>query len=259
MISAMPRLFLPTSRLFPICALLSAAIAAHAQSAASPPADTLPVQLHQLAVAAEDLRHHLPNFSCTESFISQELRNGKVRTQVKGTGDLRVQLGADGKLSEHFQVTEVNGRPANKLRVPMFVSGGFQNALDLFEPDIQLCFDFTTSANRIDFGSSPNPTPACKEHSDTTGFVIFDAAGNPRHLEHRVPVDIASQRHAVPLGTIDLTPTDLGGATFYLSTDVLADISKDKSTYHWEATYTNCRLYTATVKILPATPAPSQP
>lgn len=251
-------------RLLSICALLSATVAALAQSAATPPADTLPAQLHRLAIAAEDLRNHLPSFACTESFVSQELRNGKVHMQVAASGDLRVQPGPSGKLAEHFTVTQVNGRPSTSttLRMPMFVTGGFQNALDLFDPGNQACFDFTASTNRIDFSSSPNPTPACKEHSDTSGFVLLDAAGKPRHLEHRIPIDIARQRHAVPVGTIDLTPTDLGGATFYLSTHVVADIPKadsENSSYHWEATYTSCRLYMATVKILPATADPTSP
>lgn len=217
-------------------------------------------KLHQLAIAADDLQHHLPAFACTESFVSQEIRNGKVRTQVKGSGDLRVQLGPDGKLAEHFQVTEVNGHPSTKLRVPMFVSGGFQNVLGIFQPDVQPCFDFTASANRIDFSSSPNPTPACKGHSDVTGFAILDADGNILHLEHRIPVDIAHQRKAVPFGALDITRTDLGGATFPLSTHVVADIPgtrpEDKSTYHWEATYSNCHLFAVTIKISPATDTP---
>jgi len=246
--------------------LFAAAVAACAQSTPSQPPGTLAAQLQQLAIAADDLRHHLPNFACTESLVSQELRNGKVRTQVTASGDIRVQLDPNGKLAEHFQAAQVNGRPSTSttLRIPMFVTGGFQNALDLFESANQACFDFTASANRIDFSSSPNPTPACKDHSDTTGFVLFDAAGNPRHLEHHIPVDIARPRHAVPFGVLDLTPTGLGGGTIFLSTHVVAaDIPSfqpdDKTTFHWEATYTNCHLFTATVKILPATPDAPQP
>jgi hypothetical protein len=244
----------PRTLLLPLALLITTV--APAQSG---PSD----KLHQLAIAAEDLQHHLPAFACTESFVSQEVRNGKVRTPVKGSGDLRVQLGPDGKLAEHFQVTLVNGHPSTKLHVPMFVSGGFQNALGVFQPEVQPCFDFTTSANRIDFTSFPNPTPACKEHSDTTGFAILDTAGNILRLEHRIPVDIARARKAVPFGAIELTRTDLGGATFPLSTHVVADIPgsrpDDKSTYHWEATYTNCHLFAVTIKISPAADTPPGP
>lgn len=227
--------------------------------AQSVPSDTL----HQLALAAEDLQHHLPAFACTESFVSQEIRDGKIHREVKGAGDLRVQLGSDDKLAEHFQVTEVNGHPSSKLRVPMFVTGGFKGILGVFQPDMQPCFDFTTSANRIDFSSSANPTPACQQHSDVTGFALLDPAGNIRHLEHRMPFDVARRRNVVPVGAIDLTPTELGGATFPLATHVVADMSSkrlaDKSTYHWEATYSGCRLFAVTIKISPASDTPSPP
>jgi hypothetical protein len=235
--------------------VLSLAVMAHGQSAAAP--DGLQGKLAKLSAASEDLEEHLPSFVCKETLVSQELRGKKVKTEVRAAGELRVMRDPTGKLNERFQASEMNGRPItpDKLRLPMFVSGGFKNALDFLRADLQTCFHFSVAGNRLDFDSGTDAaTPECAKHTETRGFALLSSDGDIVHMERQVPVELAAQRNAVPFGSIDLNRTDLGGKSFLLSTHVRAEIPKGKSTYRWEANYSECRLYSVSVTIGPATP-----
>jgi hypothetical protein len=240
-------------RLAALTIVLLLAAAARGQSAAT--SDSLQGKLARLAVASEDLQQHLPSFTCKETLVSQEVRGGKVKMEVRAAGELRVLRDPTGKLNERFQATERNGKPIrpDKLRLPIFVSGGFKNALDFVHADTQACFHFSMTGNRMEFESGSEASrPVCANHTETSGFALLNDNGDISHLELRVPEDLARQRHSVPFGSIDLSRIELGGKSFLLSTHVVADM--EKFTYHWEATYSECRLFSVGVTIGPATP-----
>ena len=239
---------------------LFTAVAANAQTASpdetAPPA-LLQSRLQILAQAAELLHDHLPAFACHETLTSEEVRKEKVKRRVDAAGDLRVQPAEHGKLDETFRATEVDGKPrTGGLHVPIFVSGGFKNALDLFMPEDQKCFTYKLAGNRLDFRT---PLFAegelCSQRTGITGLALFDDDGNLTHIELHVQDERAIERNVVPYGALDLSRIDLGGTTYLLSTHVIAERPHDKSVFRWEATYSNCRLYQVTVKIGPATPA----
>ena len=237
------------------CALL-AACPAQAQD------ETLRTRLRALGVAAEALENKLPAFACRESLTSQEIRKGKVKRQIQAIGDLRVRTDADGQMDERFTPTEVNGHPykPGSFHPPLFVSGGFRHALGQFRPQDQPCFDFRLAGNRIDYTSRPNPsTEACDAKSGISGFALFDNAGNLLHIEQHMQEDAARQHNIIPFATLDLTQINLGDATLLLSTHVIAEKHADESTYRWEATYSACRLFEATVTIGDPTPVPDAP
>jgi hypothetical protein len=220
------------------------------------PDAVLQAELSRLALASDDLEHHLPSFACKEILLSQELRGGKVKKEVRAAGDLRVVRDADGKLNERFEATEQNGHPIrpDQLRLPMFVAGGFSNALDFLQTSQQACYRFTLAGDRLDYESDPlSTTPGCAKHSETHGYTLLRDNGDISHVELRVPEDLARQRNSVPLGLLDLSRIELGGRSFLLSTHVVAEIPRNKSTYHWEATYSQCRLFSVDVKIGPST------
>ena len=227
-------------------------------SAASAQEDSLDSRLHTLAAAAERLQSDLPAFACHETFTSQQLQRGKVKRQVTGAGELRVQPGDDGKLDENLQLSELNGRPAQGFpRAPIFVEGGFQNALQLFSPSDQRCFSFHLAGNRLDFASRDDgPAEPCLRRTGVNGFALFDASGVLTHIENHVTGESAARRSIVPYAALDISPVELGGTTYLLSTHVIAEKALEKATLRWEATYSGCRLYQVTVKIGPASPAP---
>ena len=226
---------------------------AHAQ-----PNGNLQSRLRTLAAAAELLDSKLPAFACHETFTSQLLQGHKVKRQVTGAGELRVQPDDHGKLDEDFQTVEIDGRPAQGFpRVPIFVEGGFQNAIQLFRPSDQRCFIFRSQGDRIEFQSRPDaPEDPCGRRTGVSGYALLDASGTLTHIESHTEDEAASRRHIVPYAALDLSQIQLGGTTFLLSTHVVAELNVGKTTRHWEATYSGCRLYQVTVKIGPATAAP---
>jgi hypothetical protein len=218
---------------------------------------TLRSRLRTLATAAELLESKLPAFACHETFTSQLLQGRKIKRQVTGAGELRVQPDSDGKLDEDFQTTELNGRPAQGFpRVPIFVEGGFQNAIQLFRPSDQRCFVFTSHGDRLHFQSRPDaPEDTCGRRTGVSGFALFDSSGTLTHIESHTEDAAAVRRHIVPYAALDLSEIQLGGNRFLLSTHVIAERYLGKTSLRWEATYSNCRLYQVTVKIGPAAAA----
>lgn len=237
---------------------LLTAVTATAQRAQSIQTDGLHSRLQSLAAAAELLNDHLPAFACHETLTSEELRKGKIKRRVEAAGELRVQPAEDGKLTESFEATEVDGKPhAGGFRAPIFVSGGFKNALGLFMPADQKCFTYKLSGDRLDFRSPPFAEgEICSQRTGISGFALFDDSGHLLHVEHTVEQERALERNVVPHAELDVSPVELGGTTYLLSTHVIAERPRDKSIYRWEATYGNCRLYQVTVRIGPATAAP---
>jgi len=223
--------------------------------------DALDARLRAVSIAAQRLEKNLPAFACHEAFTSQELRRGKIKRQVTGSGELRVQPTDDGKLDEDFELTDLNGRPAQGFpRAPIFVEGGFQNALKLFAPSDQRCFRFQLKDDRIEFASRVDALgPPCDSRTGVTGFALFAPSGTLTHIESHVAGESAARRNIVPYAALDLSPIELGGTTYLLSTHVIAEKQLDKSVLHWEANYTGCRLYQVTIKIGPATPASEAP
>lgn len=215
----------------------------------------LAVHLRQLGAAAAALEAKLPAFACHESLTSEEIRGGKVKRHVQAEGDLRIVPHQDGKMDEEFTVTAINGKPAKpgSLHVPLFVRGGFQHALSMFRPEDQACFEYRLSGQRIDIRSRETASEACREKTDFTATALMDENGLLTHFEFSAPVDVAEARHLIPSASLDFSPADLGGTKFLLSTHVVAQKPVGKSTYRFEATYTGCQLYKATVKIGDAT------
>lgn len=221
----------------------------------------LRAELNKLAATAESLQHDLPSFSCREAGLSQVLKKGKVKTQVQFAGDLRVQRGADGRLHERLQTTEVNGKPFSGVtfKRPIFVEGGFDESLDYFLPSEQDCFRFAMTPGRVTFESPPGSfdRPACVDMGAPSGFAQLDDAGRVAHIERTVPSEFASQVSVVDFSAIDFVWTELDGTIYPLSARMIADVPKGGETLHYEATYTGCRLFKATSTVLPdVTPVP---
>ncbi len=247
--------FLAGTRVVVAAALFVSTGSRTAAAQTSMPDDALRGKLEALARASDDLQQRLPNFGCRETLVSQELRADKVKNEVRATGDLRIDRGPDGNLIEHFRPTERNGKPASgdKLKVPVFLLGGFKSALDLFQPAIQACFRFQLSGDRIDFESAPGTTGnGCAQHSGTRGFALLDPDGNIAHLERRTEPDRARERNAAPFAAVDFKQVELGGTRFSLSSHVTADTARGGSGFHWEAGYSECRLFHVTVTLGPA-------
>ena len=244
---------------------LLVACAAAAQEAPKAARESQPAapqaELTQLGAAAQSLQHDLPSFECQETGLSQALKKGKVKAQVRFVATVRVERAAAGRLGEELEVTEVNGKPPRgRFDPPFMVGGGFGESLFFFLPTTQACFHYSLSAGRIDFESPPGTfdRPQCTNTGAPKGFALLDDAGNATHLERQVPHEYAEQVHVVDFTAIDFVPTELDGKVYPLTAKMVADVPKEGGvTFHFEATYTGCHLFKATSRILPGvTPVP---
>ena len=214
-------------------------------------------ELRHLATVADSLEHTLPSFECQEQVVSQRILRNKVKKRVEFTAAIRAKRGSDGQLDETFTVSELNGKPVSKrsFGMPIYVSGGFEHALRYFAPDQQACYRYTLSAGRIDFESvaEDDARAECRS-SGVKGFALLDADGNVSHIERHVEEDAAEKHGLIPFAAIDFAPVELDKRTFWLSQHVVAEEQHGDWKGRFEANYSACRLFTATVKIGPAEP-----
>jgi hypothetical protein len=227
-----------------------------------------PLSLHQelarLGEAALSLQHDLPSFACTETGLSEVIRKNKVKQHVQFVAGLRVERNDEGRLMEHLDVTQVNGKPfsGRGFHPPFMVQGGFGESLFFFLPTTQACFNFRLGQGRIEFDSPPGTfdRPECTETGAPRGFALLDDDGNATHLERQVLEEYALQMHVVNFTAIDFSPVELDGKVYPLTSKMMADVPKDGAMLHFEATYSGCRLFKASSRVLPdVTPVPGAP
>jgi hypothetical protein len=213
--------------------------------------------LQHIAAEANDLDHSLPSFTCEESAVSQAIRNNKVRRNVQASGLLRMMRDSTGKLSETYTFKRDHILFFIPSSLPIYVSGGFDSALSYFSASSQACYRFSLSPGRIDFQARTDPISAhaCKERG-LKGFALLNADGDVSHIERTIPADVASPLKLATFASIDLAPVDLNGHTYQLSHHMVAEMPITGATGHFEATYTNCHLFTATVTLGPSTEVP---
>jgi hypothetical protein len=140
---------------------------------------------------------------------------------------------------------------------PLFVRGGFDSALVYFAPSVQACYRYSLSPGRIDFETRTGPVSGhfCTEQG-LKGFALLDADGDITHIERTLPPDVAKPLKLVTFAAIDITPVTLNGHIYPLSHHMIADMPLSNAMGHFEATYNNCHLFTATVTLGPATEVP---
>jgi hypothetical protein len=219
------------------------------------PSPELTQALQRLAAAADALTHSLPSFTCQETVVSQRRHGKKIEQQTNFTANLRVNRAADASLSESFTVLTLNGKPfsGGSFNTPTYVSGGFDRAILYFSSKLQPCFSYRLSPHRIDFEGVADPKCIFQ---GTHGFALLDADGNLTYLERTVPPDQARYRGLADFAAFDFADINLNGRTYRLSRHLLAEVNEGRTTGHFEATYTNCHLFSATVTIGPSTEIP---
>jgi hypothetical protein len=250
-----------------LCAALLLAPAAAAQQTV-PASPELRQLLDRIGAAAESLQRSLPGLTCVESGVSELYKKKKVKQRVRFTATMRA-IRTPGGLDESFTLTDIHPKqyfkPHNPF--PLFSKGGFDRALTYFLPSQQPCYIYSLSPGRIDFATAGDAAsrPPCRAEG-VRGFALFDAAGNVTHIERSVPPQSTHDFNLTPFAAIDFAPIELNGHVYRLSQHVVSELYEEDDTRLFEATYSGCRLFTATVTILPPTqvvpnptPTPSGP
>jgi hypothetical protein len=226
---------------------------------------TVESALAKLGDEAVALDRSLPSFQCLQAASSEEVergrhgQDGKVLRRVEFTANLRVRRGDDGKLAESAEFLTVDGRPysANGLAMPAYARGGFLQPMSYFLPDQQHCYIYALHGNRIDFEAAHGAAKMADCRSaGTRGFALLDGAGEVTHIERRVGSEGVAAYGLIPFAAVELTPVALHGQSYQLSSALTSERPNGRLVDRFEARYTGCRLFTATVTIGPAAETP---
>jgi hypothetical protein len=213
--------------------------------------------LQKAADQAQVLATQLPSFSCTESGVSELLRDGRLKKQLPFTATIRALRSASGQINEVQTILTVNGKPVGKHpELPFNVHEAFTDVLSYVDARAQSCFVYklrppSGDNTRIDFESTGNYVPACANLPGTTGFFLADTAGKVTHMERTVPADLSDEGDIVPFAAVDLAPVELGGKTYMLASHLVSEREDGKEMRRLDATFTDCKLFKAEITIRP--------
>jgi hypothetical protein len=251
--------------------LLLAAIPSPAQQKAP----TMDDVLTRVRVHVTEFRTSIPSFISDESVLSQRFGGDKLKDKMKVESSFEmVRDGSGGGLREARTIKLVNGSaPKNQKVTPPFTfRGGFADVIRFTEDK---CADYRFAEAPGDekpivvLGSS-KPSSSDRPAACTAQISDFKAFIDPKTSQvlriEKTVQDIATgfaghvpfvpmpSSHNVLTFSVDYTPIELGGKTFWLTKTVIVDM-KDKNKpirLHFEAHYTNYHRFTTTSTILPA-------
>lgn len=233
--------------------------------------------LDRLYAYSDQYSAALPSLSCDESIVSQEVKNGKVKWEVRIESTLReLRKGApaaddkfpDDPFNEHHDFHSVDGKPPKpKFRIPYFVQGGFANGVGFSHPEHQACFDYTITAGeqpgtvrveRTARADSANPVCAKVTPGYHAVTIAEEATGRVLHSERTISEEEVRHGNQAYFASVDYAPRQFGDRTFLLPVKF---VSQDlKGEHRMEATYSNCHRYAGDMKIMPdAGPLEEQP
>ena len=217
--------------------------------------------LDRLSADSELLQTALPRFECTEAVVTSRTHKGKQKERVSFTATLRAQPSDGLDSGETYQVKTLNGKPTDdpEVLLPFYIRGGFDSVLLTFARTQRACYSFTLapgapgSPTRIDFAATPLAAsmPHCGHAEGLRGFVRLDAQGNPTHIERTLPLELADRYRLTPFAAVDLAPVELNGRTYQLSTHLVSNWPHMDDLYNFEARYSGCHEFAATIRLLP--------
>jgi len=218
-------------------------------------------QVRRVIAYAQAYREHLPSLECDESMLSQRVKNGKVKWEVKIKATLRELRDENepGGFRDEYTFQSVDGKPAKPhFKTPHFVYNVFANSLGIGESPRPNCFDyrFTTldDGRTVQFNIDSRQgvrDPSCKKIPDDYHkmMLIDTASGAVRRVDRRISPQFADDNLEIPNVMIDYAPQRLGEETFWLPTRFEANDLHQEG--RMIANYSNCRRYVGIPKILP--------
>lgn len=222
-------------------------------------------QLRQVISYTLAYREHLPSLECDETMLSQRVKKGRVKQEVKIEATLRELRDGNepGGLRDDYTLKTVDGKPAqpdfSTSSLPYFVYKAFANGLAIGESPRPTCFDYrfaTLDDGRtlqFNIDSKPQtgmPDLSCtKIPDDYHKMMLIDkASGAVRRVVRRISPEYADNNLEIPDITIDYAPLRLGEQTFWLPMRFEANDLHQQG--RMIATYSNCHRYTVVSRMV---------
>lgn len=215
----------------------------------------------RLFAYSKDYRARLPSLECDESVVSQQIKSGKVKWEVKIDATLRQIRDSTNpdEFNDSYTFKNVDGHPPKAhFKLPYFVNGAFANGIGFASEATRTCFDYTLSQEdggttlRLEFAvKSASSDPACKEvPAAYHKIVLADAAtGIVKHITRTMSPDAARKVHDAVFASIDYTSQSLGEMTLWLPSRV--ESHDEKGERRMTAIFSNYHRYTGEARILP--------
>jgi hypothetical protein len=218
-------------------------------------------KVRQVIAYAQTYRANLPSLECDETMLSQRVKNGKVKWEVKINATLRELRDASeaGGFKDEYTFRSVDGRRAKPhFKTPYFVYNVFANSLGIGERPLPRCYNYRFAplddGRTLQFNIDSKPAvhdPSCSKIPDDyhKTMLIDSASGAVRRVERHISPNFADANLEIPNVTIDYAPQKLGDDTFWLP------VRFEANDLHQEgrmiATYSNCHRYIGVPRILP--------
>jgi hypothetical protein len=235
--------------------LILASVLSGAQQSSDDP------RLAQIIAYARSYREHLPSLECDETMLSQSVKKGKVKEQVKIAATLRELRDESeaGGFRDEYTFKTVNGKAARlHFKKPYFVYNVFANSLGIGDSAQPRCFDYRftqlddgkTLQFNMDLKSSIPFGLCSKIPDDYRKMMLIDvASGAVRRVERSISPAYAAKTLEIPYVAIDYAPQQLGEETFWLP--VRFEASDPVQEGRMIATYSNFHRYNGVAKIVP--------
>jgi hypothetical protein len=217
-------------------------------------------QIRRVIAYAQAYRAHVPSLECDETMLSQRVKNGKVKQQVKIKATLRELRDENepGGFKDHYTFKSGDSKPSKPdSSTPYFVYNVFANSLGIGDSPLPACFDYRFAkldeGRTVQFNIDSKPgvrDSSCRKIPDDYHkmMLIDSASGAVRHIERRVSPEFADSNLEIPYVSIDYAPQRLGEDTFWLPTRFEAvDLHQQGRMI---ATYSNCHRYTVVSKMV---------
>jgi hypothetical protein len=267
--------------------LLLALLALSASLSAQPPKPpTLDEILQRLESNLQHYDKAVPSLFCDEHVVSQVTPGlSNQNTSTVSVFRLKRVLNPDHTttLKESREVKTVNGQPPISQHIdgPSVISGAFEGGLAVVSLGQQACINYTlqhpkgrdpSAAYIVIFKTelTPENSAACLLPEKSSGRASVDPASMQiTHLELTTPHHVIipeSGYHSAIKGertlTVDYTPVQLDGQTFWMPATINSREIAGAGTFHaivwsFRATYRNFHKLEVTSRILPASEAPA--
>jgi hypothetical protein len=219
-------------------------------------------RLERVFAYQRTFRARIPSLEADASIITQEVKKGKVKWEVRFEAVVREFR--DDKNSDKFQerltFLTVDGKPYNHkdFKLPYYVNESFANSLGFDGPPNHACLDYrfamlddgATLRMTVDWKPEAGGNAACNDvpEQEHEVLLIDEASGAVKHQERTMAQSYSDTHHRVPEAAVDFAPQKLGRETVWLP--VRVECSDPSKNGRMVISYSNFHRYLGETRIL---------
>jgi hypothetical protein len=258
-----PRNLIAPSLLLIACVTALSPLSSAQQAPANPSLDETLLRLRDNYLQYHDT---IPNFYCDEHAVSLVRQRGTFIPPTTTDSTFRLRRNTEAgetRLYESRDVKTINNKsapPSHALTAPTIFTGAFSEALAYVTSNYESCFDYrlTQRHHKIAIDYSPKPpqqqAKSCPTEPNSGRAIIDPQTLQITRIEDKVPNHPLPGSRGLWIWTIDFSPVNLDGQTFWLPRTIDSTASAYNLPIVWTftANYSNCHKLNVTSHVLPS-------